>query len=447
MDTETTNKMPILEIAWTRFAVLDAAAIRRTRGFYRIRKFILGLAVTATAFAILTTSFFSDSESLLGLIVKIFFIATPIIASIFAAFATRFYSNGSWLVIRAGAEEIKKEIYLHRTVRKNKPKRGEILEKKLAGIQRQMFRSLGGEFSFEPYDGKVPPYFTPKTSEEEKDQGDPGYHDLNGDEYFKYRLEHQFSWHNNKINGYKAKRRMMVIYILLMGGLGALLAALGGGLSLLVALTASITAALIGWQELNNYDTVIRNYSKVVMELTILYDHWLNLKPEDRTEKEFHNMVEECEKVLWEQNVEYIRSMQEVLKEEDLEEEAKLATDLVARAVETDKNIKQEISEAVLETAGAALDTAQEKIVEEFKETLGTLVEEASSELVQQELEAMKKAVAETAQTVMARVSSLNATLSQLAEEYSGVDIGRDTTKEELNAILARYPKTTDVKG
>ncbi|PWB77019.1 MAG: hypothetical protein C3F07_02720, partial [Anaerolineales bacterium] len=70
-----------------------------------------------------------------------------------------------------------------------------------------------------------------------------------------------------------------------------------------------------------------------------------------------------------------------------------------------------------------------------------------SSELVQQELEAMRKAMLETAGEVMERASSFKSALAGIAQEFAHVEIGRDTSKEELNAILARYPKTNDVKG
>ena len=43
--------------------------------------------------------------------------------------------------------------------------------------------------------------------------------------------------------------------------------------------------------------------------------------------------------------------------------------------------------------------------------------------------------------------SSFIASLSQIAQDYSHVEVGRDTSKEELNQILARYPKTGELKG
>jgi hypothetical protein len=53
-----------------------------------------------------------------------------------------------------------------------------------------------------------------------------------------------------------------------------------------------------------------------------------------------------------------------------------------------------------------------------------------------------------TVEGIKERGSRLTSSLAQIAQEFAHVDIGRDTSKEELNAILARYPKTSDeVKG
>ena len=153
METEAPKNAPILEIAWTRHANLDLAASKRTKAFYNIRKWIIYLGVLATLFAILTQLFFSSEQlsglwGVLSVVVKVLFIATPVLASIFAAFATKFYSNGAWLIYRAGSEEIKKEIYIYRTILQKKKERRTYLEKRLGEIQRQLYRNLSGEFAF-----------------------------------------------------------------------------------------------------------------------------------------------------------------------------------------------------------------------------------------------------------------------------------------------------------
>ena len=448
METETPKPAPILEIAWTRHANLDLAAGRRTKAFYTIRRRIIWLGVLATFLAIITQMFFLDLKSLpvpmfiLGVIVKFFFIATPILASILASFATKFYSNGAWLIYRAGSEEIKKEIYFFRTILQKDPSRRAYLEKRLGEIQRQLFRSLSGEFAFEGYDGPLPSNYNPQDP-----NSDPGFSELTGDEYFKYRLENQLAWHNKKVNQHKEERRRMTIYILIAGGLGAIFAALGGGWTLWVALTASITAAFIGWQELRNVDSTIKNYSKVVMELTILYDHWQNLESEERTSAEFYTMVRGCEDVLWAQNTEYIKSMQEALKEADLDQEAGLINRVIKESVDSADRTKQAMADAIAEQTTVTLQETEKKVEETVKATLGSLAEEASSELVQKELDAMSKAATEMVQTVVAKASSFSSSLADIAKEFAHIDIGRDTSKEQLNAILARYPKSNDVKG
>ncbi|HSK86883.1 MAG TPA: SLATT domain-containing protein, partial [Anaerolineales bacterium] len=379
METETSKAAPILNIAWTRYAQLNEVSERRSRAYRRLRIWIALLGIFATLFAILTQVFFPDpnTTSLAGLVVKILFMATPIAASLFAAFGTRAFRNGDWLVTRAAAEEYLKEIYFYRTILQKRKTRRSYLEKRINEIQKQLYRGLGGELAFKPYTGPIPPYYNP-----EQPESDPGFDDLNGEEYFKYRLEDQLRWHHREVNEYKRERGFLTFFVLAAGGVGAFFAAWGGPLSIWVALTASIAAALIGWQELRNVDSVIKNYSKVILELTSLYDHWLNLEPEERTNAEFYKIVRGCEDVLWAQNTEYIQSMQEALQDASLEEEASLVNRVIKESVESAKRTKQAMRDDLVDFTKETLQKEEEKIGETFKATLGSLAEEASSEIV-----------------------------------------------------------------
>src|SRR5919198_1039588 len=130
-ETEAPKPAPILAVAWMRHANLDLAASRRTSAFYRIRKWITWLGVLATLFAILIQQSLFSQVALAELVIKGLFVVTPIIASIFAAFAAKYYSNGAWLIYRAGSEEIKKEIYFFRTILQKDKTRRASLEKRL----------------------------------------------------------------------------------------------------------------------------------------------------------------------------------------------------------------------------------------------------------------------------------------------------------------------------
>jgi hypothetical protein len=300
---------------------------------------------------------------------------------------------------------------------------------------------MNGEFSFEPYHGHIPPNYSASDP-----TSDPGFQDLTGEEYFKYRLEYQLNWHNRKINQYKTERFRLQFYIIIFGAAGALLAAFDST-TILVALTASLTAALVGWQEIRNLDSIIRNYSKVVMELTILHDHWKNLELEERTDAEFYKIVQGCEDVLWGQNTEYIKSMQEALKDSDLEKEASLINRVIKESVDSDARIKEDIRNSVVDLTGKTISAAEETIEEEYKAALGSLAQEASSEIVQQELEAMRQAAAEMAENVVEKASTLMSSIKEVVQEYAHGEISRDTSSKELNEVLSRIPKTQDVKG
>ena len=434
MTTEPQSNVPILKIAWTRFAQLDAVAEKRDKPFYLWRRWIAILGVLAALFAVITQAYSEYMPATLSLALRILLITTPITTSALAAFINKFYSGNDWLVSRAGAEEILKEIYMYRTFFKNKPDRREWLEKRLANIQRQVYRGMGGELVLGKAPEKIPPYYNP-----DNPNSDPGFKDLTGPEYLIYRLEDQLAWHIGRVQRFETERTRLQVYILGAGGLGAFLAAMGGGFSIWVAVTASVGAALIGWQELRNLDSTIKNYSKVIMELMLIYDHWNMLEPEERTDAEFFQMVKSTEDVLWSQNIEYIKSMQEVLAKENLEE-AELVNDVLKKAVETDAAFKKHMRDSVVSYASKGMDEARETLEEHFDEVLGSLAEEASSELVQQELAAMGQAIS-------ARVAKLSDSLKQIADEFADVDIGRDTTKEVLNDLLSRYPKTNEVKG
>jgi hypothetical protein len=240
------------------------------------------------------------------------------------------------------------------------------------------------------------------------------------------------------------------ILILISGAAGAFLAALGaafeGGINLWVALTASLTTTFIGWQELRGLDLVVRNYSKVIMELNILSDHWLNLEQEERTQTEFYKMVENTEDVLWSRNVEYIKAMQEALKESSLDEEAELINRVIQEQRDSDRRLRKSIQDAIVNEAAATMEEADEALSAEINEVVGSLAEEAASDVVQAEFAAMKDAVRETLENVAERMGFSHA-LEALRNEFDGVEISGNTPSSVLNNLMSRYPKTTDAKG
>lgn len=436
---ENQNVTPILEIAWRKFAQYDATSVKRTAAYLRLRQWIAIFGLLATLFAILTAIYPANFSAVGEFVLKVLLISSPIIASLLAAFTNKFFITGDWLIARAGAEETLKDIYIYRTILQKNPKRREWLEKQLAKIQRSVYRGMNGELVMDAYKGETPPAprFNPKAP-----NSDSGFHDLTGDEYFAFRLESELNWHIKKVNQKQKERTRLQLLILTSGALGAILAALGGPFTLWVALAASSTTTLLGWQELKNLDLVVRNYSKVIMELTIIADHWKNLEAEERTNSEFYKMVKSTEEILWSRHVEYIKAMQEALQESNLDEEARLINRIIDEQRDADRRLKQSREDAMTNIVAEQLEEGQETLSETFANALNNLAEEASSEIVQAELAAMRETLHNFAERL-----GLSSLLESIAEDYREVEISGQTPQSVLNDLLSRYPKTNEIKG
>lgn len=446
METQTENQTPILEVAWQKFAQYDDASVKRTASYTNLRKWITTLGVLATLFTILVTIYPGNHwlfPAIGGVILKYLLVATPIVASLLAAYTNEFFSTGDWLVARAGAEEILKDLYMYRTILRDNPKRREWLEKRLERVQRSVYRGMNGELVMETFKGPLPP--TPRFNPGDP-KSDNGFSDLSGEEYYKYRLENELNWHVKKITTKQRERTRMQLLVYISGALGALFAAIGDGWTIWAALTAALTSAFLGWQQLKNLELVVRNYSKVIMELSIISDHWKNLEAGERTQTEVNRMVRATEDILWSRNVEYIKAMQEALKDSSLDEEASLINRVIQEQHDSDQRMRKSRDEALVDQTTEALNEGEGTLTEQFEETLGTLAQEASSDVVQAELAAMHEAIQEFTEKMAQRLG-LSHSLQTIADDYKEVSISTDTPPAVLNNVLARYPKTNDVKG
>jgi hypothetical protein len=96
------------------------------------------------------------TPAIVSTFLKVILVSTPIIGSALAAFTKQYFMRGDYLVMRAGAEEVLKEIYNYRTILKGKDDRRDWLDKRLADIRRQVYRGLSGEMNIPDYEGDVP---------------------------------------------------------------------------------------------------------------------------------------------------------------------------------------------------------------------------------------------------------------------------------------------------
>jgi hypothetical protein len=367
----------ILDSAWRRYAQLDGGEQSRSDTQLRIHRWVIVLGILATLFAILTQVYPSTFPAFGSVVIKILLIITPILSSVVAAFANKYFGKGDWLVMRSGAEEIKKEIYIYRTILQNNPDRRTWLEQRVADILRNVQRGMGGELILDPYQGSVPPRYDPNDP-----QDDNGFDNLDGEKYSKFRLEDQLNWHVGRILKHNRERTRLQILILASGGAGSLLAALPwGALGLWVALSSSIAAGFLAWQQLRNLDSIIKNYSKVVVELSIIHDHWKNLTDRERTESEFFKMVFHTENILWTQNAEYIKSMQAALTETSFEKSAGLINRTMQESEDADQRMKESAQGTSADVPAAVPSITDASRVETVTYTLEKLEQVVTSEV------------------------------------------------------------------
>jgi hypothetical protein len=58
----------------------------------------------------------------------------------------------------------------------------------------------------------------------------------------------------------------------------------------------------------------------------------------------------------------------------------------------------------------------------------------------------MGQTISETVQAI-AQATGIADKLKEIADEFAGVEIGRDTPTSVLNDLMSRYPKSSEVKG
>lgn len=301
------DNQTVLKIAWQRQAEFGINATKASDWYLRLRQWVIILAVLATLLAILA-DVFREQNPLVGNIFKWALIIVPILSSGVLAFANKFQQGEHWLALRTGAEEIKKEIYLYRTLLQGQEDRHHWLTDRLATIHRQVYEIVGDNLVLIPYTGPVPRNYNPTAK-----NSDPGFDDLLADDYLRYRVDNQLSWHARQIAKLQPSRMRLQVGIFFFSGLGALLAAIGANLSIWVAFTSALAVALAAWLEVRRLDSTLNNYNQVVLELNLIRDHWHSLKPEEQTGAEFFKLVTATERVLWSQHNQYINEMRQAV--------------------------------------------------------------------------------------------------------------------------------------
>ncbi len=296
-----------LKTAWQRYAELETNASKASRQYLILRGCSVALSVVATLLAILISQIGSGSSPA-GEVLRACLILVPIVSAVILVFANKLQQGEHWQLLSTGAQEIKKEIYLYRTLLQGQPTRHQWLSERVTAIQRQVIEQVGGNLALAPYTGNIPPDNSPEVQNR-----DPGLSDLGADKYLHYRLEAQLEWYSQQIKRLYTGRTLLQIGIFTLAGLSAFVAGLKGSLEIWIALTTSIGTALTVWLEVRRLDSRVNNYNQLILELKLIRDRWQSLSRDERSGEEFFKLVNATEKVLWSQHNLHITQMRQAV--------------------------------------------------------------------------------------------------------------------------------------
>ena len=327
METEkTSGGAPILKEIWDQFATYDTNAVREQVKFKRVQNSILVLGVIAVLLALFQAQLFGVDEpdpfSLLYEALRWSIIIAPILIAALIAISNQFKSGNKWIMLRSGAESLKREIFRYRAQAgiygdeaTQEKTREQKLADKLTKIRRQVMKTAVSEGALKPHGKTIP--------------SDLGF--LSSSGYIESRLEDQRKWYQGKTAGLETKLRALQWSTTLIGGLGTLLAAVG--FELWVALTTALAAALATYLEYTRTENTLVLYNQVATDLKNIVTWWNTLSLDEQDMPSNHDLlVQQTEQALETEHSGWVQNMTEALAE--LQEQQAALVDQVKADVE-----------------------------------------------------------------------------------------------------------------
>lgn len=332
----------VLLQAWERFADYDLNAQLQQKRFQNLQVAILVVGIVATTLAIVnevwdgnnTRASLKDwwyssagtfgTNRVMWTAVYYILILLPIILTIMITAANRFKQGNKWLLLRAGAEAIKREIYRYRAragdykemffdptaAAQGRPTPEQVLAQRVEDVTRRVMRTEVNSSSLIPYDkGKgFPPYMYAAEG------GDDGFGVLAPDRYVEVRLGDQLNYYKRK--SVKLERQLKLIQwsIFVLGGLGTLLAAIK--LQVWIAVTTALGAALATYLSYQQTENTLMKYNQASTDLDNVKSWWTALPAEEQAKPEtVSTLVDHTEKVLESELDGWVQQMQNALAE------------------------------------------------------------------------------------------------------------------------------------
>jgi hypothetical protein len=319
-----------LHNAWRQHAQVARTARRQQTAYRRGQKLILGLGVLLTVLVashVVVQRFSSAAfvglpvtQALMLDLLHYSIVLLPILITVLVAAASRFRPGNNWVLLRGTAEAIKREIYRYRA-RAGKYSHAETrrmprevkLAQAVGSAVGTLMRTDVNMTSFEPVatDGRTPVSVA---------DGDDGFSRLTPAAYVRVRIDHQIGFYRGRARERGRDARRLRWAMLLFGGLGTFLAALG--LEIWVAVTTAAAGALATYLEAQQLETTVTLYNQAAADLEAIKSWWLALPPNEQSKsRTIDRLVERAERIMRAEQAGWVQEMQDAMTELQLEGE------------------------------------------------------------------------------------------------------------------------------
>lgn len=337
----------VLMQAWERFADYDFNAILQQQRYKRQQNSILLIGLIITALAIFNEIYDGNLKRLTferwwpgirnGVLtpseiswtaIHYLLLAAPIIVTILITAANRFKQGNKWLLLRSGAEGIKREIYKFRTRAEAyggmpaaappdvevptatvaPPTAEQVLAQRVEDITRRVMRTEVNSSVLVPYKKELgfPPYMEPDKG------GDDGFSTLAPDRYVQVRLEDQFGFYRKKALKLERQVKWLQWSVFIIGGLGTFLAAINR--QVWIALTTAAAAAITTYLSYQQTEETLMKYNQAATDLENVKSWWMALPADEQARAENVNaLVNHTESVLQTEQEGWVQRMQDAL--------------------------------------------------------------------------------------------------------------------------------------
>jgi hypothetical protein len=143
-------------------------------------------------------------------------------------------------------------------------------------------------------------------------KGDDGYAPLSPARYVQFRVEDQIDFYRGRARGQERDVRLLRWLVLLFGGLGTFLAAIG--IEIWVAVTVAAAGALTSYLEAMQIETTVMLYNQAAADLGAIRAWWLALPPSEQVQPAtIDRLVDRSEDIMKAEHGGWVQQMQDAM--------------------------------------------------------------------------------------------------------------------------------------